>query len=246
MSNHELAIKDFEKALEIDPKYSEAFFHLGKSRLASKDVMQAEKDFKKALDMSDKPEIYEGLGLCFHMKQEYEEAVNHFTDAISKDPTNVQFCRSLSRCYYDQDKFEQSITCLEKARALLKEPDANVYYELGLSLFAERQYKKCLKTLKEALKNDPHESFQPDIYYHLGLAYCREEKFEKAIFPLTKCIDRIPSDIRYTHERAKAYQMIEMHTEAVADFNTVIKRNPQNAHAYFRRAFSLKALKEFS
>jgi Tfp pilus assembly protein PilF len=25
----------------------------------------------------------------------------------------------------------------------------------------------------------------------------------------------------------------------------VIKRNPKNAHAYFRRAFSLKALKEF-
>ena len=172
--------------------------------------------------------------------------MNHFNDAINKDPENIQFYRSLSRCYYDQEKFEQSIECLEKARSLLKEPDANVYYELGLSLFAERLNKKCLKILKEALKMNPIESYEPDIYYHLGLAYCREEKFEKAIFPLTKCIERIPSDIRYTHERAKAYQMIEMHTEAVTDFDTVIKRNPKNAHAYFRRAFSLKALKDFA
>jgi hypothetical protein len=37
--------------------------------------------------------------------------------------------------------------------------------------------------------------------------------------------------------------MIDYHTEAVADFNTLIKKNPKNAHAYFRRAFSLKALK---
>jgi Tfp pilus assembly protein PilF len=39
--------------------------------------------------------------------------------------------------------------------------------------------------------------------------------------------------------------MIEWHKEAVKDFDSVLKRNPKNAHAHFRRAFSLKALKEF-
>ena len=37
--------------------------------------------------------------------------------------------------------------------------------------------------------------------------------------------------------------MIEKHGEAVVDFDVVIKKNPKNAHAYFRRACSLKALK---
>ena len=55
----------------------------------------------------------------------------------------------------------------------------------------------------------------------------------------------IPSDIRYIHERAKAYQMIEEHEKAVTDFSLVIKKNPKNAHAHFRRAFSLKALKRY-
>ncbi len=31
--------------------------------------------------------------------------------------------------------------------------------------------------------------------------------------------------------------------KAVEDFNIVIRKNPKNAHAYFRRAFSLKSLK---
>ena len=52
----------------------------------------------------------------------------------------------------------------------------------------------------------------------------------------------IPSDIRYIHERAKAYQMIDDHEKAAEDFSTVIKKNPKNAHAHFRRAFSLKSL----
>ena len=92
----------------------------------------------------------------------------------------------------------------------------------------------------------PYISYESDIYYHIGLAYCNVEKFEKSIYPYTKCIELIPSEIRYIHERAKAYQMIEDHQKAVDDFNVVIKKNPKNAHAFFRRAFSQKALKNYS
>ena len=37
----------------------------------------------------------------------------------------------------------------------------------------------------------------------------------------------IPSEIKYIHERAKAYQMIEDHENAVKDFDAVIKKNPK-------------------
>lgn len=40
--------------------------------------------------------------------------------------------------------------------------------------------------------------------------------------------------------------MIDYHEKAVEDFNVVIHRNPKNAHAHFRRAFSLKSLKRFA
>jgi hypothetical protein len=40
--------------------------------------------------------------------------------------------------------------------------------------------------------------------------------------------------------------MIDNHELAVTDFNLVIKKNPKNAHAYFRRAFSQKALKNYT
>lgn len=40
--------------------------------------------------------------------------------------------------------------------------------------------------------------------------------------------------------------MIDYHEESVEDFSSVINRNPKNAHAHFRRAFSLKALKQYA
>ena len=101
MENHELAIEDFKAALEIDGKYAEALFCIGKSRLKSGMVDQAIKDFNRALSVlkeQERPEIFECLGLCYQMKQEFEEAQTHFDEAIAKDPRNVQFHRSLSRC----------------------------------------------------------------------------------------------------------------------------------------------------
>jgi len=93
--------------------------------------------------------------------------------------------------------------------------------------------------------NKPFVSYEPDIYYHIGLAYCNLEKFEKSIYPYSRCIEQIPSETKYIHERAKAYQMIEDHENALLDFDTVITKNPKNAHAHFRRAFSHKAIGQF-
>jgi len=52
-------------------------------------ILQAEKDYKKSLNLKEKPEIYEGLGILYNMKRDWEEAIINFNDAIAKDPTNV-------------------------------------------------------------------------------------------------------------------------------------------------------------
>jgi len=87
----------------------------------------------------------------------------------------------------------------------VNECDPQVLYKLGLTYFADKKYKKCIKTLKSALKNNPFLTYEADIYYHIGLAYSRVQKFEKSIWPFSRCIERLPADIRYLHERAKSY-----------------------------------------
>ncbi len=48
--------------------------------------------------------------------------------------------------------------------------------------------------------------------------------------------------VRYVHERAKALQMERYFDESIEDFSFVIRHNPHNAHAYFRRGFAYKSL----
>ena len=190
------------------------------------------------------------------MLGEFNTAIGHFTTAITKEPENLEYLQNRADCYFELGKHQSAIedrqkrlsnyqSAIEDLRTGLQYNKHNprVLFKLGSVYFAAENYKKCTTTMKESLKNRPFLTYEPDIYYIMGLAYCRLEKFEKAIFPYSKCIERLPTNMRYVHERAKAYQMIGWHEEAVTDFDLVIKKNPKNAHAHFRRAFSLKALK---
>ena len=50
--------------------------------------------------------------------------------------------------------------------------DSQILYKQGLTYYAHEKFKKCIKTMKDALKFEPHMTYESDIYYHLGLAYC--------------------------------------------------------------------------
>lgn len=91
------------------------------------------------------------------------------------------------------------------------------------------------------MRSNASHTYISDIYYHIGLSYCNRHKYEKSIFPYSKAIEFIPNELKYRHERAKAYQILGEHDLAIKDFSDVIRMNPRNAHAYFRRAFSYKA-----
>lgn len=68
---------------------------------------------------------------------------------------------------------------------------------------------------------------------------------EKAIPPLSKAIELAYNQPPYIHERAKSYLLTDQFQKSLEDYNQVIELQPKNSHAYFGRAFALKALKDY-
>jgi tetratricopeptide (TPR) repeat protein len=80
--------------------------------------------------------------------------------------------------------FDNSIQDLTTALQIAS-TNPQLLYKLGLSYYANKEWRNSVNTLKKALMCDPFPSYEADIYYHIGLSYCIQEKFEKAIYPLT-------------------------------------------------------------
>ena len=62
---------------------------------------------------------------------------------------------------------------------------------------------------------------------------------------MTKAIELAYNEPSYIHERAKSYLLTDQFQKSLDDYTEVIRLQPKNSHAYFGRAFALKALKNY-
>ena len=49
----------------------------------------------------DIPGCYDGLGQCYHILHNYDEALENYNLAINKAPTSIEFKKNRAQCYYD-------------------------------------------------------------------------------------------------------------------------------------------------
>ena len=173
------------------------------------------------------PGIMDGLGCCYHALRNYHKAFEYYDQAVDNAPDNTDFLLHRANCYFDQandsNEYNYQPSIQDVLKGLEHAPsDPQLLYKLGLFYYADEQFKLSIQTFKKALVNKPRASHESEIYYFIGLCYCLVEKFQKAVYPFTKAIELIPSEDKYYHERAKAYQMIEDHQSAVDDFDVVI------------------------
>ena len=91
MGNHQLAIKDFDRSLEIDTELSEGFYRRGVSKLACNRFHDAIDDFGRSEDFekSDLDNrnagIPDGLAQCNHALKDTELALIYYDKAIEMD-----------------------------------------------------------------------------------------------------------------------------------------------------------------
>jgi tetratricopeptide (TPR) repeat protein len=82
-----LAKKNYEQAIKMDPKYSEAINNLGTIYYAQKSYRRAISTYKKALRYSSpSASIYSNLGTAYFARRDYKRATECYQQALELDP----------------------------------------------------------------------------------------------------------------------------------------------------------------
>lgn len=83
----DLAKKNYERAIKLDPKYSEAINNLGTIYYAQKSYRRAIGLYKRSLRYSDpSASIYANLGAAYFARKNYKEAMKWYQEALQLDP----------------------------------------------------------------------------------------------------------------------------------------------------------------
>ncbi len=82
--DYENAIKEYNRALEINPKYAEAYYNRGDAYDDMGDKERAIADYNRALEINPKLSwAYFGKGLAYEELERFQEAVKAYRDFIS-------------------------------------------------------------------------------------------------------------------------------------------------------------------
>ncbi len=182
------ALPYFERAVETDANYAEAWYQAGYcygvlGRPA--DALRASKQAAKL--RPDWPAAFVNIGASSYALGQYKDAVEAYRQAVRLDDNNPDIQYALGLTLGKMSRTDEEI--LAYRRALAIKPDhAGAMEKLGLALFKLKRFAEAI-TIFDQLK-----AYKPDAktYNYLGESYLELGKDEEGIQALTSALGYNP------------------------------------------------------
>jgi tetratricopeptide (TPR) repeat protein len=106
-------------------------------------------------------------GIEAYEKEQWDEALNSFQDALLDDPENPRLLFNVGSVQYQKQKYEEALQSFEKS-LLTKDVrlQKSVYYNIGNTYYQLNKYQESIQAYKKALDLDPTDQ---DAKYNLEL-----------------------------------------------------------------------------
>jgi serine/threonine protein kinase/tetratricopeptide (TPR) repeat protein len=151
---YELALQEYQRALQLDPRSAEAQIGLAQSFDSAGRTADAENAFRKAIALRpDSWSNYVAFGNFLDDHQHYDEAAAQYKRAIQLTPDNSAIYLNLAAAYIDKGDpglFAEAEQLLRKSISL--DPTYAAYANLGYLDIQQRKYAEAVDAVQKALQ----------------------------------------------------------------------------------------------
>jgi tetratricopeptide (TPR) repeat protein len=132
---YDLAIQQYETALEIDPNCAIVHFNLGSTQLAARDFSAAKRSFHRAIELEPHCSLFlEHLGKLYFETREYAQSILYFQRAAAAGEMHPVCYGILGRAYLERAEYSKAIASLEELLNRETDPIHIVYGQYYLCL----------------------------------------------------------------------------------------------------------------
>ena len=214
IKNNEQALSDFNKAININPKFYYAYNNRGLIYLEQKQYELALIDFNKAIEL--KPNFahtYNNRGLLFFNQGNYDLAIADYNKCIELDPNySISYCNR-GLVYAKKGLFDLAL--IEYKKSIEFDPEYYLAYFNRADLFWNiKQYDLALADYNETINFNP---FYSDAYYDRGGIYFMRKQYDLALTDYLKATELNSEMPYYWLSRSKAENMLGNKVDAKAD-----------------------------
>jgi len=186
----ELALADYNKAIQINPNDAEAYNNRGIIYEEQKKWELALADYNKAIQINpNDAEAYYNRGIIYKEQKKWELALADYNKAIQINPNYATTYYNRGNVYYKQKKWELALADYNKAIQI--NPNyANAYYNRGIHYKEQKKWELALSDYNKAIQINPNYA---NAYYNRGILYYEQKKWELALSDYNKAIQINPN-----------------------------------------------------
>lgn len=177
-----LGIAEVQKSLEINPRFSEAYFKLGYAYYQLRDYDKSIQYYKQS--NQNNSQNVSNLALAYYMKGEYGQALRLLKRSLQLDPGNSTARRNMPLV---QSAFDRKMRSLKENASA----DPEEYYELGNLYVDQKNYAEALKAYKQAVDLDPE---FVGAMINMGNCYYFLQDYQNALKTFKAVLDKDPDN----------------------------------------------------
>jgi len=204
---HDLAIKSFKKAIQLDPSHPYPFTLSGHEFLALDQLDSALNSFKAALSQDPRHfSAYYGLGVVLMRKEEFATALKYFRNALEIHPRHSVLLCYIGITLNSLGRKREALRCLTKSEEL--DPNnPQVLFQKATILKQGGNWEETYEILLKLILLLPQEAsvlqFLGEVEEELGMVH-------KAILSFNKALSLLP-------RHHKSIKVITQSLEAIKD-----------------------------
>ncbi len=255
MNKLKLAIQLFEKAIELDPRYANAYAGLAEAygnlyQTFERQEIWLEKSMEAGLKAlmydSSLSQAYSALSMCYFNKGSLDEALEASQKAIELDPADHVAYWILGRIYYMTDRDGEAIGLFKKAIEL--NPDfysayadlGTCYQRVGQPDEFDRIRRASLELYPRYLTKHPDDS-RAHMFFAIHLA--QEGRTEEAEREAEKALEINPTDPLMLYNTACFYARLGEKQKAVGSLKDAVAAGFAN-YEWFKRDPDLESIRD--
>jgi eukaryotic-like serine/threonine-protein kinase len=235
LRKNDLALQEFQKALEINPRDADATIGMAETYEHMGRLQDAEENFTRAARL--RPDYWDGynnLGAFYERQGRYADAVAQYRHVIELTPDNATAYSNLGVVYLnlgDPKSLTEAEAALKKSIQLT--PSYGAFANLGLLYFLQKRYADSAETTAQALKiNDKDWRVWDNLlqpYLWLGQKEKAEAAKQNATKLLAEFLVQHPQDADALAQSAIFYAQDHLRDKALNELNGALVLSPNDS-----------------
>ncbi|MBD3180767.1 tetratricopeptide repeat protein [Candidatus Poribacteria bacterium] len=207
-----MAIRNYTKALNINPAFTTA-----KNNLATS---------------------YNNQGTAYAQEKQWSKALDAYSEALRLMPDMAEAKKNISAAYWNQATYLSGIgkeqEAIESYRQFLvyNPDDKDTYNNLGALYYRSGNYKEAARQFRNALKADPRDQEIKNniavVYHKMGLDMIAKENYSEALDQFMTGLEFSPNNVNLLLSSGYVYKNMQKWDEAEKSIQTALEIQSDN------------------